>query len=166
MRASCSRWLTRSLAVAAGVLTALPALAIETRFYEWHQPNGTTVMSNLPPGPGVERYSIRHLNTPPQSAEERADIARQLAQDRALIAPKAPVPYDGGVAVAQQALDRALRAREVGRTPLPGERLQDLNGDSQLAPWYYSRQRRLDIAVAQAETDLRHAYRRQAEAVE
>ncbi len=156
----------RCIALVTAALTALPAAAIETRFYEWHEPDGTAVMSNRPPGPGIERYSIRHVDTPAQTAQQRAEIAQQLARDQALIAPAAPVPYDGGVALAQQALDRALRARTNGRAPLPGERLHDVNGDSWLAPWYYTRQRQLDVAVAQAETGLRQAYRHQAESLQ
>lgn len=167
MGACCRHhWVGRSLAAAAAALAAWPAAAIETRYYEWHEPNGTVVMSNLPPGPHIERYSIRQVDTPPQSARERTDIDRQLAHDRALIAAPAPVPYDGGVAAAQQALDRARHQRKVGRAPLPGERLHDVNGDSRLAPWYYTRQRQLDVAVARAESDLRRAYQRQAESVE
>ena len=63
-----------------------------------------------------------------------------------------------GSSAAERELSVLRRKLEVGREPLPGERLGTAKGGSRLSPEYESRIADLERQVASAEDRLKHAY--------
>jgi hypothetical protein len=145
--------------IAFAFLPTLSASASVTRVYEWHEPGGQPVLSDVAPPPNIGKYTIRDVRTPTLTKKENAAIARQLALDHAILVASAASP-DDDIATALQQLARAREERTAARAPLPGERLHNAGGGSRLAPWYFTRQAQLDDAVSRAKAQLDAAYAR------
>jgi hypothetical protein len=149
---------------------ALPATSTTTRVYQWHQPDGTPVMSNAPPPSNISTYTVRDVDVPPPA---RVAIAQprttqrttEPANERAAASDPTPAA-DEALARAQSRLEHARHERAAGREPLPGERWHNADGKSRLAPDYFKRQQRLEDQVTQAEAELRIAQQRRREALD
>ena len=73
---------------------ALPASSSTTRVYQWHQPDGTPVMSNAPPPSNISTYTVRDLDVPAPSRPARVAIAQPRASARAVPSEPAPATDD------------------------------------------------------------------------
>ncbi|HEX6019552.1 MAG TPA: hypothetical protein VFZ28_15780 [Burkholderiaceae bacterium] len=153
-------------AVALAVLLAgaSTASAAVTRVYQWHEPDGVAVLSNIAPPSNITKYSVQEVDTPAPSAKDQAAAMGRLTQYRVALPQMASANDD--VELAQMRLDQALHAQQIGREPLPGERLHNVNGTSRLGPMYFKRQAGLQAAVVAAQEQLNEAYRERGEALQ
>lgn len=154
-------------AVALAVLLAgaTTVNAAVTRVYSWNEPDGVAVLSNIAPPSNIEKYSIKEVEVPAPNAMDHAAAMNRLTQYRVALAQQA-ASADDDVVLAQMRLQRALHAQKIGREPLPGERLHNVNGTSRLGPRYFKRQAELQAAVTDAQTALNEAYRERSEALQ
>jgi hypothetical protein len=157
-----SAWL---VVLAVGLSAPAAAGAAQTRVYQWHEVNGTEVMSNMAPPPDIKDYSVHDVHSAALSAKQRAEAAQRLAQDRAALTGSVASPSDD-IAAARAQLAQARHERDIGREPLPGERAHNAQGGSRLTPAYFERQAKLESAVSKAEQELSAAYRQRSEALQ
>ena len=146
-------WLFALLAVASG-----PALRAQT-LYEWREPNGTVVYSQLAPllkeGAATRAIHLHDLTGP-----ERATAVRVAAQSLP-VAPPDQWPLalaDARVGRAVSSLQRAEQALRSGQSPKPGERRHLVNGHSRLTRAYFDRISSSEAEVARARAELQAAY--------
>lgn|SRR5512143_225703 len=62
------------------------------RVYEWSENGGTPVISNASPPTSVKQYTIRTMQVPARSADQRARIEHDLAAYRAVLTAPVPKP--------------------------------------------------------------------------
>jgi len=153
------------VALAVLLAGASTAGATVTRVYDWHEPDGVAVLSNIAPPSNITKYSVKEVDVPAPSAKEQAAAVGRLTQYRVALAQQMATANDD-VELAQMSLDQALHAQQIGREPLPGERLHNVNGTSRLGPMYFKRQAELQAAVEAAQERLNEAYRERSEALQ
>ncbi len=148
------------LLVALGVLVWLataPAAHAQV-LYEWREPGGTTVYSQMPPRPadGVLLRSLKLAELPPAEQVPAARVATASGPpgDRRAAWQQA----DARVATALARVQAAERAAREGQSPRPGERRHLVNGHSRLSRAYFDRVSALDARAAQARVALQSAY--------
>ena len=166
--------------VAAVCLAIAPAIAAAT-IYKVQMPDGTILFTDAPPANGKileERESKSTARPPIKAAPPSAGSAAAGTSDKpAITVLPSPTPRSGSGAglppgMAPQNLDAAnaevtsaerelavvRRKLEVGREPLPGERLGTAKGGSRLSPEYEARIGGLEREVAAAEERVKRAY--------
>lgn len=148
------------LLVALGVLVWLGSAptAHAQVLYEWREPGGTIVYSQMPPRPS-DGVLLRSLKLAEMPAAERGPAAR-------VVTASAP-PGDGRaawqradarVAAALASVRAAESAAREGQQPRPGERRHLVNGHSRLTQAYFERVSALGAGTAQARAALQAAY--------
>ena len=146
-------WLFALLAVASG-----PALRAQT-LYEWREPNGTVVYSQLAPllKEGATTHAI-HLHD--LTGPERATAVRVAAQSLPVVPPdQRPLALaDARVGRAVSGLQRAEQTLRGGQSPKPGERHHLVNGHSRLTQAYFDRIAGFEAQVARARVEVQLAY--------
>jgi hypothetical protein len=164
--------------VAALGLAVAPALAVAT-IYKVQMPDGTILFTDSPPAAGKileERESKSTPRPAPKAAPTTSGAAGSSDKPAIPVLPS-PVPRSGSgpglppgmappnldaanaeVTAAERDLAVARRKLEVGREPLPGERLGTAKGGSRLSPEYESRIAGLEREVADAEERVKRAY--------
>jgi hypothetical protein len=166
--------------VAAVCLAVAPAIAVAT-IYKVEMPDGTILFTDSPPREGKILEERATAATPRPPAKAPAATASGAAPPT--VPGQAPVPVlqsparpaagtgatatpiprtlDAAIAEvnnAERELAVARRKLEVGREPMPGERLGTAKGGSRLSPEYEGRIGDLEREVAQAEARVRRAY--------
>ena len=142
-----------------------PAMAGDTKVFEWRDANGVITYSQNPPPPGTHGVSSHEVDTKTFTPAQRAAIKAHLAHiDTAEQADTAR--FRGRVAAADQAVNRALRALSQaeraardGRAPHAGERVGNSGGGSRLRSEYFDRQKHLEDAIREARGGVDEAYR-------
>lgn len=153
----------RFLIAACAVLA--PCLALAQSIYKVQMPDGSIMFTDTPPADSkvLEERSAKSA---------RAAAAAPTASSRTSPATTAPIVRTGPPPGAQSAVDVAAnavntaerelavakRALDLGREPLPGERLGLKGGGTRLSPEYDTRIRGLEQSVADAEAKLKRAY--------
>lgn len=126
--------------------------------YEWREPGGTVVYSQMPPRP-TDGVLLRSLKLAEMPAADQPTAAR--------VASASAPPGDGRaawqaaddrVAAALASVQAAERAAREGQPPRAGERRHLVNGHSRLTRAYFDRLSALDAATAQARAALQAAY--------
>ncbi|MBE7426672.1 MAG: hypothetical protein HS106_11635 [Ideonella sp.] len=158
-------WLSACAVLALLLAASSGATADVTRVYQWKAADGTPTISNVAPPPSIANYSVHEVDAPAPSAKDQAAAVDRLEQYRVALAQESVSP-DEAVARAQARLSQARHQLQIGREPLPGERLHNTNGFSRLGPMYFERQAKLEAAVAAAEAQLNEAYRERSEALQ
>ena len=154
----------RHLMVACAV--AVPLLALAQSIYKVQMPDGSILFTDTPPADAKvleERAarSARPVAAAPAPATARSSgstpvpIMQPPGSSRSRSAVDAAAV---NVQTAERELAVAKRALEVGREPLPGERLGLKGGGSRLSPEYDARIRSLEQAVSDAEAKAKRAY--------
>jgi hypothetical protein len=151
MRRWCYAFAVVSLWLSSGA-----ALHAQT-LYEWREPGGTVVYSQLRPedGSSVRTLVLRDLSGPSRTTALRVAVQSAPAS---LSARRALAVADGRVDRAIDRLQRAERAVRAGQEPLPGERQHLVNGHSRLTRAYFDRISLLENDVTQARAELQAAY--------
>lgn len=146
----------------AGCLAAAPLLAAGETIYKVQMPDGSVLYSDSVPAGGKvleerEAKSTPRITTlPPAGRSATPGGARPSPGIRPSDkAGKSTVP---DVSDAERELAVARRRLELGREPLPGERLGLKGGGSRLTPEYEARIAGLERDVAMAEERLKKAY--------
>lgn len=165
--------------VAAVCLAMVPVAAAAT-IYKVQMPDGTILFTDSPPANGKileERESKSIARPPVRAATPLAGSAAAAGLERPAIPvlpspaprsgsgpgmpPVAPQNIDAAnaeVTAAERELSVLRRKLEVGREPLPGERLGTAKGGSRLSPEYEARIGGLEREVAAAEERVKRAY--------
>ena len=146
------------------VMIAGPAAA--QTIYKVQMPDGSILFTDAPPQGGKileERDVVKTTPRPARPAStaaapqlpgtsgepmKAAPAANRLTLDAAI----------GEINAAETAVAAAKRRLELGREPLPGERLGLAGGGSRLTPEYHARIAGLEREVTEAEERLRRAY--------
>jgi hypothetical protein len=160
-----------ALCLVVAPLTAIGAI------YKVEMPDGTILFTDAPP-PGAKILEERETKStparpaPPPRSTGVATGSTDAPPVRVLPSPgretvttrverRIPRNLDEAqaeIADAERDLTVLRRKLEVGREPLPGERLGTAKGGSRLAPAYEARIASLEREVALAEDRLRRAY--------
>jgi hypothetical protein len=166
--------------VAAVCLAIAPAIVAAT-IYKVQMPDGTILFTDAPPANGKileERESKSAARPPVKVAPPSVGSAAAGASDKpAIPVLPSPAPRSGSgpglppgmspqnldaanaeVTSAERELSVVRRKLEVGREPLPGERLGTAKGGSRLSPEYEARIAGLEREVAAAEERVKRAY--------
>lgn len=166
--------------VAAVCLAIVPVIAAAT-IYKVQMPDGTILFTDSPPANGKileERESKSTARPPVRVPTPLAGSAAAGGSERPPIPVlPSPAPRSGSgpgmppgmapqnidaanaeVTAAERELAVLRRKLEIGREPLPGERLGTAKGGSRLSPEYESRIGGLEREVATAEDRVRRAY--------
>lgn len=147
------------------IVALLPALAGAQTIYKVLMPDGSVLFTDAPP-PGSKVLEEREAKSTPKAAARaprptptgvpgtsgEMPTATVAAKERAIDAAMKEV------AAAESALQAAKRKLELGREPLPGERLGLAGGGSRLSPEYEERIALLERDVASAEARVQKAY--------
>jgi len=152
--------------VATLVATVAAGPAAAQTIYKVQMPDGSILFTDAPPQGGkvleerdakvTPRPARPMTSTPvsqlpgvsPESAKGSAAANRPKSLDAAI----------GEINAAESALAAAKRRLELGREPLPGERLGLAGGGSRLSPEYHERIAGLEKEVAAAEARVQAAY--------
>lgn len=137
------------------------AAATVMQVYQWREADGVPAFSFSPPPDAIGHYTIGEITSRAPEVETPAHSQVQQVQqarDHVLLAEEAP-NFDLAVAQDAAILAQARDAQQLGRTPLPDERVRGEQGNSRLTPAYFARQARLDTAVALAQAGLDNALR-------
>jgi hypothetical protein len=163
--------------VAAVFLAVVPVVAAAT-IYKVQMPDGTILFTDSPPANGkiLEERESKSTARPPTKSVAPAAGSAGASDKPAIPVLPSPAPRSGSTPVmpttAPQSLDAAnaevtsaerdlavmRRKLEVGREPLPGERLGTAKGGSRLSPEYETRVAGLEREVALAEDRVKRAY--------
>ena len=161
--------------VAAVCLALAPVIAVAT-IYKVQMPDGTILFTDAPPAEGkvLEERATKSTPRPPAKAASPGGAGPATGSSapppiRVLPTPapatgqarEVPRNLDAAIAevtAAERELAVARRKLEVGREPLPGERLGTAKGGSRLSPEYESRVGELEREVAAAEQRVKRAY--------
>lgn len=163
-RLSRARCCVSLAALSIAMAAAWPAAA--QTIYKVQMPDGSILFTDSPPQ-GGKILDERDVKSTPRPARPAATTpATQLpgtSGDPAKAAPAAN-RLDAAIAeidAAESALVAARRRLELGREPLPGERLGLAGGGSRLSPEYHERIAGLerDVAAAEARVKAAHAAR-------
>lgn len=146
----------------AGCLAAAPLLAAGQTIYKVQMPDGSVLYTDSVPA-GAKVLEEREAKSTPR-------VTTLPSQPAARGATTAPRPGPGirpsdkagqstvpDIASAERELAVARRRLELGREPLPGERLGLKGGGSRLTPEYEARIAALEGDVATAEANLKKA---------
>ncbi|HTN48342.1 MAG TPA: DUF4124 domain-containing protein [Burkholderiaceae bacterium] len=148
---------------------ALPGAIAAQTIYKVQTPEGSILFTDSPP-PGskvLEERSGKPTAKPPANvgggAPAKPIVLPGTGPDpsAALAAPPKVNALDAAmqeIAAAETALQVAKRRLELGREPLPGERLGLAGGGTRLSPDYESRVAGLEREVADAEARVAKAY--------
>ncbi len=144
-------------------LATAPFLVTATTIYKVQMPDGSVLYSdNVPAGGKVleerEAKSTPRISTPPSTAPGKAPPPTAAAAR-----PGVPPNTKLGTATdniynLERELAVARRKLELGREPLPGERLGLAGGGSRLTPEYEARIAGLEREVEATEARLKRAY--------
>jgi hypothetical protein len=145
----------------------MPCLVAAQSIYKVQTPDGSILFTDAPP-PGskvLEERSAKPTPKPPANASSAP--ARPIALPAATPDPNAmpAAPRANAleaatqeIAAAETAVQVAKRRLELGREPLPGERLGLAGGGTRLSPDYEARIAGLEREVSDAEARLARAY--------
>ena len=153
-------------------LTAVPLLASgQQMIYKIQMPDGTVMYSDSVPSGGKvleerEAKSTPRVTTLPGQPTTKGGVPAQPAvitrppgspaPGMRSMAPAKSAPES--VSAAERELAVAKRKLELGREPLPGERLGLKGGGSRLTPEYEARIAGMEREVANAEAKVKRAY--------
>src|SRR4029450_7537038 len=147
------------------IFAALPVLAGAQTIYKVQMPDGSVLFTDTPP-PEAKILEERETKPTPKPATKgvlrptpagvpgtSGEVAKPAAaKERALDTTV------NEISAAESALTAAKRRLELGREPLPGERLGLAGGGSRLSPEYEARIAGLEREVAEAEARVQKAY--------
>jgi hypothetical protein len=148
----------------AGCLAAAPLLAAGQTIYKVQMPDGSVLYSDSVPAGGKvleerEAKSTPRVNTQPgQPATRGTSTAARPVGPGIRPADKTGKSAVPDVGDAERELAVARRRLELGREPLPGERLGLKGGGSRLTPEYEARIAALERDVEAAEARVKKAY--------
>ncbi|MGZ8254458.1 MAG: hypothetical protein ACXWVT_06380 [Burkholderiaceae bacterium] len=164
--------------VAAVCLAIVPVVAAAT-IYKVQMPDGTILFTDSPPANGkiLEERESKSTARPPVKAPTPGTGSAGGSDRPAIPVLPSPAPRSGSgpglppgmapqnidaanaeVTAAERELAVLRRKLEVGREPLPGERLGTAKGGSRLSPEYESRIGGLEREVGAAEERVKRAY--------
>lgn len=147
------------------IFIAVPCLAAAQSIYKVQTSDGSILFTDTPPA-GSKILEERSTKSTPRPA---AGAAGAPARSAAASAPRSTASaaaspqasaLDAAIqeaAAAETAVKVAKRRLELGREPLPGERLGLAGGGSRLTPEYEARVAGLEREVAEAEARLKRA---------
>jgi hypothetical protein len=157
----------------AACLAAVPLIAFGATIYKVQLEDGSILFTDSPP-PGSKILEEREPKSPARAAPPRSVAGPVTTPQSAAAAAAAAgippgstvTPLKGGsldaamaeVSAAERELAVLRRKLELGREPLPGERLGLKGGGSRLSPEYEARVGELEREVAAAEARLKRAY--------
>ncbi len=155
--------------VLAALCAALPCLAAAQMIYKVQMPDGSVLFTDTPPPDAKILEERAAKSTPRPATPGRAAptvpsmVAPGIGPDGMPVAPamRKSSAIDAAAAEvneAERALKSAKEKLEIGREPLPGERLGLKGGGSRLSPDYEARIAGLERDVASAEARLQRAY--------
>ena len=147
------------------VLVAVPCLAVAQSIYKVQTPDGSILFTDTPP-PGSKILEERSAKPTPRisgTSTTSRPAVRSVPIGPAGVgaSPRSPSSIDAAmqeVTSAEAAVQVAKRRLELGREPLPGERLGLAGGGSRLTPEYEARVAGLEREVADAEARLKRAH--------
>jgi hypothetical protein len=158
----------------AACLAAVPLIALGATIYKVQLEDGSILFTDSPP-PGSKVLEERESKGPtraapprsvagpvttPQSAAATAGAAG-IPRGATVTPLKGPANLDAAMAevsAAERDLAVMRRKLELGREPLPGERLGLKGGGTRLSPEYEARVGELEREVSAAEARLKRAY--------
>ena len=162
--------------VAAVCLAIVPVIAAAA-IYKVQMPDGTILFTDSPPANGkiLEERESKSTARPPVKAPATGSAGAsdqpaipvlpspppRSASGPGLPPARAPQSLDAAnaeVTAAERELSVLRRKLELGREPLPGERLGTAKGGSRLSPEYEGRIAGLEREVAAAEERVKRAY--------
>ena len=164
--------------VAAVCMAIAPVVAVAT-IYKVQMPDGTILFTDSPPASGkiLEERESKSTARPPVKPTPSTGPAAGAPENYAVPVLPSPPPRSGSgpglppgmapknldaanaeVTAAERDLAVARRKLELGREPLPGERLGTAKGGSRLSPEYEGRIGGLEREVAAAEDRVKRAY--------
>jgi hypothetical protein len=142
----------------------LPAAVAASTIYKVQMPDGSIMYTDTVPA-GAKVLEERETKARPRAVPATPrGVAAEGTQGRVIAPPLTPREADrldtavNEIAEAERALAVSRRKLELGREPLPGERLGLAGGGSRLSPEYEARQRQLEAEVSSAEMRLKRAY--------
>jgi len=158
----------------AACLAAVPLIAFGATIYKVQLEDGSILFTDSPP-PGSKVLEERESKGPARAAPPRSDAGPVTTPESAAAAAaaagippgstvtplKGPSNIDAAMAevsAAERELAVTRRKLELGREPLPGERLGLKGGGTRLSPEYQARVGGLERDVAAAEARLKRAY--------
>jgi Domain of unknown function (DUF4124) len=146
------------------IVAVLPAFAGAQTIYKVLMPDGSVLFTDAPP-PDSKVLEEREAKSAPKAAARAPrptpvgvpgtsgeSTSTGAAKERAIDAAMKEI------AAAESTLQMARRKLELGREPLPGERLGLAGGGSRLSPEYEARIAGLERDVASAEARVQKAY--------
>lgn len=144
-------------------VAAVPWLATAQSIYKVQMPDGSILFTDTPPAE-AKILEERSAKVTPRPVTPTA-AARPPAGANAPVSGAVPAARvesslnvaTAAVSTAERELAVAKRALELGREPLPGERLGLKGGGTRLSPEYEARLRGLEQAVTDAEAKLRRS---------
>jgi hypothetical protein len=155
--------LTITMALGLSVSATRGALAAEVIFKSI-APNGDVSYAWRPEAGAAK---VEQIDVTALTPEQRRAIKRfkqeefkagQTANADATMLESKSTRADIGITQAQGALEKAEQTLQAGRTPLPGERKQNVDGYSRLTQVYFDRLKKLEQQVAHARQLLDKAY--------
>lgn len=154
-------------------LVAVPLIAFGSTIYKVQLEDGSIMFTDSPP-PGSKILEEREARGPARPAPPRsvagpvttpgtpaAAAAAGIPPGSTVTPLKGPPNIDAAnaeVAAAERDLAVMRRKLELGREPLPGERLGLKGGGTRLSPEYEARVGELEREVSAAEARLKRAY--------
>ena len=142
-------------------IAAAPCVATAQSIYKVQMPDGSILFTDTPPAEAkvLEERSAKVTPRPPTStaAARPPSVTNTPASGTAPRVESSINVASAAVSTAERELAVAKRALELGREPLPGERLGLKGGGTRLSPEYDARLRGLEQAVTDAEAKLRRA---------
>ncbi|MGH6623179.1 MAG: hypothetical protein ACREBN_04370 [Burkholderiaceae bacterium] len=143
-------------------IAAAPSLATAQSIYKVQMPDGTILFTDTPPAEAkvLEERSAKVTPRPVTPTAARPPGVANAPAGGAAPAPRVESSINvasAAVSTAERELAVATRALELGREPLPGERLGLKGGGTRLSPEYDARLRALEQAVSDSEAKLRRA---------
>lgn len=145
-------------------LVSLPVLVSAASIYKVQLPDGSIMYTDTVPA-GAKVLEERESKAAARAAAPATRPAPAGGTPARIVAP-ALSPREASkldsaadeVNEAERALQVSRRKLELGREPLPGERLGLAGGGSRLSPEYEARIRMLEAEVSGAEMRLKRAY--------
>lgn len=157
--------------VLAVCLAAVPLLAAAA-IYKVEMPDGTILFTDSPPA-GAKILEERQTKAAPKSGPQRTPAPTPSAVPSPAVrvlpspgasgsagrrAPRNIEEAQAEIADSERELAVLRRKLEIGREPMPGERLGTAKGGSRLSPEYEARISSLEREVSLAEDRVKRAY--------